>query len=135
MAKLYATSPNGTAKSIQLETMNIIGEDLGNAFTWFKFPNGLIIQTMNNGFEQQNDDHDYKTYPITFPTDIIVIIASGYTNEKYSDVRYNYYTSALYHTDTKKSKVSVTGFRVSKVLEKIDQYNYTVWGMIFAIGC
>ena len=41
MAKLYATSPNGTAKSIQLETMNVEGTPGAG---WTKFQNGLIMQ-------------------------------------------------------------------------------------------
>ena len=47
MAKLYATSPNGTAKSIQLETMNIEsslprGDNRWNP-GWTCLPNDLIF--------------------------------------------------------------------------------------------
>lgn len=43
MAKLYATSPNGTAKSIDLETMNIPRTE-GNGSIAISFPNGMLLQ-------------------------------------------------------------------------------------------
>lgn len=43
MAKLYATSPNGTAKSIDLETMNIPKTE-GSGSIAISFPNGMLLQ-------------------------------------------------------------------------------------------
>lgn len=42
MAMLYVKTPNGTTKSINLETMNI---EYANNFIWTKFPNGILLQT------------------------------------------------------------------------------------------
>ena len=42
MAVLYVKTPNGTTKSINLETMNI---EYANNFIWTKFPNGILLQT------------------------------------------------------------------------------------------
>lgn len=44
MAKLYVTSPNGTAENINIPTMNITdsGTTVNN---WTKLPNGLLIIT------------------------------------------------------------------------------------------
>ena len=71
MAKLYATSPNGTAKSIQLETMNIIyGES--RAYTpdgllqeWIKLPT-ILGPIIMRGRLQGSSPH-LVTLPIRIP--------------------------------------------------------------------
>ena len=62
MAVLHVKTPNGTTKSINLETMNI---DYGVEPTssWFKLPNGIIIQ-WGHGVQTETD----IIHPITFTT-------------------------------------------------------------------
>lgn len=94
-------------------------------------------QWNQTGFAQQSESKGYKQYPISFPKILLSIIASGYTNERESDYRYNYYCSPMYNSTIVGDQLreyTVTGFRTSKVLEKIDQWNYNVWAFIIAIG-
>lgn len=97
MAKLYAISPDGTTKSINLETMNIESGDGSNYSRWAKLPNGLLLQygwantTTSTAFIKSyfaisfryTGDWkvfltvaSYKTNPLTDP----VIINSQYIN-------------------------------------------------------
>lgn len=63
MAKLYDTSPNGTARSIQLETMNIT-DNMAAATNsiWFVLQNGLIFQFGTVTFSNSNPG--YITLPV-----------------------------------------------------------------------
>lgn len=68
MAKLYATSPNGTAKSIKLETMNIESGNGSNWYnSWMAFPNGVIIQ-WGQSFDTptQSDGSVKLVFPISY---------------------------------------------------------------------
>lgn len=47
MAILHVKTPNGTTKTVDLETMNITSSLKQNG--WCKLPNGLIIQWISNG--------------------------------------------------------------------------------------
>ena len=47
MAILHVKTPNGTTKTVDLETMNITSSLQQNG--WCKLPNGLIIQWQSKG--------------------------------------------------------------------------------------
>ena len=91
MAKLYATSPNGTAKSIQLETMNILSDNNSVSYKgWAKLPNGLIIQWANweetrcspsitgSGWVFTYYDKQTITFPISFVSNNPFTVCTSY---------------------------------------------------------
>ena len=93
----------------------------------------LVDQWDHNGYYQQNEDHGYRVLSITFPNNHFLVVTSGYVDSRYSDYRYNYY-SAYLHDENWTSKYAITGFRISRVNNTIDQWNYTVYAYILFVG-
>ena len=93
----------------------------------------LVDQWDHSGYHQQNDDRGYKFLPITFPYNLLLSLTAGYVDSTASDYRYNYYSSYM-RDENWASKYTVTGFRISRVNNTIDQWNYTVYAYVLVAG-
>lgn len=79
MAMLYVKTPNGTTKSINIETMNIVQGttnpgDYANG-AWYSFPSGMILQAGYFSFIADQLWHT-NILPIDFKTGGYSIVAS-----------------------------------------------------------
>ena len=75
MAILHVKTPNGTTKTVDLETMNITSSLQQNG--WCKLPNGLIIQWARLDINERT--FFSYTYPISF-TALPTVSAAGAGN-------------------------------------------------------
>ena len=78
MAMLYVKTPNGTTKSIDLETMNIPGSHVETS-GWYKFPNGIIYQ-----WGTLNTDGN-ETVIVTLPISVNNGIITGHARVRNGD--------------------------------------------------
>jgi len=79
MATLHVKSPNGTTKSINLETMNITASFNGSG--WLKLQNGIIIQWADYpDIATTSGSTIIVNFPLEFPTTMRFITASESDN-------------------------------------------------------
>ena len=75
MAILHVKTPNGTTKTVDLETMNITSSLQQNG--WCKLPNGLIIQWSQPQLRGTPvGAYSYLYYPIQFSNNIFSIVTN-----------------------------------------------------------
>lgn len=75
MAFLHVKSPNGTTKSINLETMNVTASFNGSG--WLKLPNGIIIQWVDYpDIATTSSSTIVANLPLVFPVTMRFITAS-----------------------------------------------------------
>ena len=71
MAILHVKTPNGTTKTVDLETMNITSSLQQNG--WCKLPNGLIIQWFEASGTRDSNNTTWVPISKTFPVNFVKI--------------------------------------------------------------
>ena len=111
MAILHVKTPNGTTKTVDLETMNITSSLQQNG--WCKLPNGLIIQWLGIPVENigtATGTSANNSCPISF-SDVnygILVCTSG--------------SAVNNHTEICTARMSASAFRISQT--KKSEYSY-----------
>ena len=126
MAILHVKTPNGTTKTVDLETMNITSSLQQNG--WCKLPNGLIIQW----FMLSKDGTPSYTYtlPISFTKDCCGAL-SGNGNGPGDG---HYVTINMYNLSMTQAFISTYDIRAASAYPNVVNYSTYVRCMGIVVG-
>ena len=125
MAILHVKTPNGTTKTVDLETMNITSSLQQNG--WCKLPNGLIIQWGEPGDVVPKTG--FVGYSITFPRRGICAVLTGHISGFSVD-------SSEVLTLSYSEGSTASGLYIFACRHKQDGYHWitNIWGNYIVIG-